>query len=126
MNTDVQGLPEEYVRLLGALDDAYSRGNWKHETEVIYGQLSAYVRSLIQRQAAELEQSRKDAERYRYLRKCYPNTSPMTVVAYPNRLLAGTACHTEERLDAAVDAQLDPSADCTYDPPALRESQGET
>ena len=48
----------------------------------------------------------KDAGRYRYLRECYPNDSPMTVVANPKLLLAGTLCHTAERLDAAIDAAL--------------------
>ena len=70
-----EGLPDEYVRLLGALDDAYSRGNWKHETEVIYGQLSAYVRTLIERQAAECERLRRDAQRYRWL-QTLPSTPP--------------------------------------------------
>ena len=103
MTTDVQGLPDEYVRLLGALDDAYSRGNWKHETEVIYGQLSAYVRALIERQAAELEQARN--------------------------LLRGAQTHLLDGDNSIWRSQVDEfvrKADGLHFDAALRESQGKT
>jgi hypothetical protein len=69
----------------------------------------AYIHSLFMRRTAMLTLVAglcKDAGRYRYLRECYPNDSPMTVVANPKMLLAGTLCHTAERLDAAIDAAL--------------------
>ena len=60
--------------------------------------------ALIERQAAELEQCRKDAERYRWLRKHYhPGTDILDAMRFG-------------RLDSAIDAAID-SAQAAGDMP---------
>lgn len=118
MTTDVQGLPEEYVRLTAEVMRTSWKQGTRHDAMIARDQfaardaLDAYVLSLIERQAAELEQCRKDAARYRYLRD---DGDGFTIDVREYDDDGGedwVSGHEPAELDEAVDA-------------ALRESQGE-
>lgn len=56
----------------------------------------------------EIDQYRKDAERYRWLRSRHWNDSDLCVVLNPKRSVKlGYICPSEERLDFAIDAAIE-------------------
>ena len=96
---DIIGLGQHYTRHVMAMTSERL-----HEKSDIAAEL-AWRDEQIERLRAELAACREDAERYRWLRECDWNASPLCVVVRPKEnVRLGSDCPSWSRLDAAIDA----------------------